>query len=44
VTKLQSTLYSKSVIVKKDQRIPAVERKLLRGTTGSEREDGQGGR
>jgi hypothetical protein len=29
VTKLQSTLYSKFVIVKKDQRLPAVEHRVL---------------
>jgi len=44
VTKLQSTLYSKFVIVKKDQRLPAVEHRVLGGTAGSEREEGQGGR
>jgi len=39
VTKLQSTLYGKSVNVKKDQRLPAVEHRVLRGTAGSKREE-----
>lgn len=38
MTKLQSTLYSKPVIVKKEQRLPAAQHRVLRVTAGSKRE------